>query len=278
MPPRRRVCRVLDAPPAQTLWRRRACARIPPLESVSRASSTHTEQMDEVTAADAEAGGGRRRPSRKRAANLPTSPPTRPALLYLNKLFARECRDLSHRRSCRRCRHCAGPARLGRDRAVARRMSCCLCRFNLTATVLKNEHEFLAWAMARACACRIVWLSDVDVRASERRGDLGRQHTFGRRPNKHTRDSCRRDGPSRATLSILLGLRSRRRRVMLRVMLVGALVSMVNGATLELHADNFDDTMEKHDEVLVHFHAPCAQPRQSRTRLPEQPHASSSAS
>ena len=93
-----------------------------------------------------------------------------------------------------------------------------------------------------------------------------------------TRDSCRRDGPSRATLSILLGLRSRRRRVMLRVILVGALVSMVNGATLELHADNFDDTMEKHDEVLVHFHAPCAQPCQSRTRLPEQPHASSSAS
>ena len=105
-----------------------------------------------------------------------------------------------------------------------------------------------------------------------------------RRPNnnKHTKllsvRAAARDGPSRATLSILLSLRSRRRRVMLRVMLVGALVSMVNGATLELHADNFDDTMEKHDEVLVHFHAPCAQPRQSRTRLPEQPHASSSAS
>ena len=199
MPPRRRVCRVLDAPPAQTLWRRRACARIPPLESVSRASSTHTEQMDEVTAADAEAGRGRRRPSRKRAANLPTSPPTRPALLYLNKLFARESRDWSHWRSCRRCRHCAGPARLGRDRAVARRMSCCLCRFNLTATVLKNEHEFLAWAMARACACRItdriVWLPHVDVRASERRGDLGRQHTFGRRPNNTRLLSPRRPEP-----------------------------------------------------------------------------------
>lgn len=274
MPPRRRVCRVLDAPPAQTLWRRRACARIPPLESVSRASSTHTEQMDEVTAADAEAGGGRRRPSRKRAANLPTSPPTRPALLYLNKLFARECRDLSHRRSCRRCRHCAGPARLGRDRAVARRMSCCLCRFNLTATVLKNEHEFLAWAMARACL-------PYRVAAGRRRASdgvilAGSTRLGGGQTN--TRDSCRRDGPSRATLSILLGLRSRRRRVMLRVMLVGALVSTVNGATLELHADNFDDTMEKHDEVLVHFHAPCAQPCQSRTRLPEQPHASSSAS